>query len=155
MNRIGKIISVIVSCGLIVIVLLIAFSQQYRPNPVLPSTFSPGANVQPTAVSQKLLPETTSNPAVIISDEDSGVITIEKIERMTPYSLALTLTKRWGTEKLLIDKATAQAQLIQNEHLKSFFIFCIEALLYKFNLVLTPKYGALFNENMDESGLWR
>jgi hypothetical protein len=79
--------------------------------------------------------------------------TIEKIERMTPYALALILLKRWGTEKLLLARATALAQLIQNEHLKSCFIFCIEALLYKFNILLTPKYRALFSETIDDSNL--
>jgi hypothetical protein len=72
--------------------------------------------------------------------------TIEIIQRMTPYALALKLSKRWGTEKLLLAEATTQALLIQNEHLRSCFIFCIEALLFRFNLELTPKYRALFSD---------
>jgi hypothetical protein len=81
--------------------------------------------------------------------------TIEKIERMTPYALALTLSNRWGTEKFLIDKANEQTKLIPNELLKSCFLFCIKALLYKYNLLLTSKYRALFSENMDDSNPYR
>jgi hypothetical protein len=73
--------------------------------------------------------------------------TIEKIERMTPYAMALRLSKNWETEKLLLAEATTQALLIQNEHLRSCYIFCIEALLFRFNLELTPKYRALFSDH--------
>jgi hypothetical protein len=73
--------------------------------------------------------------------------TIEKIERMTPYAMALRLSRNWETEKLLLAEATTQALLIQNEHLRSCYIFCIEALLFRFNLELTPKYRALFSDH--------
>ena len=77
--------------------------------------------------------------------------TMEKFGRITPYTLALTLSKRWGSEKQLLDNANMQAKLIQNELIKSCFLFCIEALLYNFNLLLTQKYPALFTENTDDS----
>lgn len=65
---------------------------------------------------------------------------VDALERITPYELALELFKRWEhTEELL-----AQIQPILPDWKHDLIQFCVQAILYRFNILLQPKYRQLF-----------
>ncbi len=70
--------------------------------------------------------------------------TMEELERMTPYALAVAIFRRWRTEEELVDEMTTQSELVMSESMRDFVRFCIRAILYKFNVLIKPKYRDLF-----------
>ncbi len=70
--------------------------------------------------------------------------TMEELERMTPYALAVAIFRRWRTEEELVDEMTKQSELVMSESMRDFVRFCIRAILYKFNVRIKPKYRDLF-----------
>ena len=70
--------------------------------------------------------------------------TMEKLERMIPYKLAVAIFSRWSFEDELFDELTRQAKPVLNGSLQDFIQFCIQATLYRFNVLLRPQYRELF-----------
>lgn len=77
--------------------------------------------------------------------ESMGIpTTMEEIERIAPYTLAVAIFSRWRTEEELVDELTEQSKLAMSESMREFVRFCIRAMLYKFNVQINPKYRNLF-----------
>ncbi len=70
--------------------------------------------------------------------------TMDKLERMTPYDLTIALFERWSTEKELVDELTEQTKSVLSESMQSVNRFCIQAMLYRLNVQIRPKYRGLF-----------
>ena len=70
--------------------------------------------------------------------------TIKKLERLTPYELAVVIFNRWCTEKELVDELTEQSKPVVSESMQDFVRFCAQAMLYRFNVRINPKYKDLF-----------
>ncbi|MGB3714505.1 MAG: hypothetical protein WA996_08760 [Candidatus Promineifilaceae bacterium] len=70
--------------------------------------------------------------------------TMDKLERMTPYDLAVALFNRWSSEKELVDDLTEQTRSVLNESMQYLNGFCVQAMLYRFNVQIKPKYRGLF-----------
>jgi hypothetical protein len=70
--------------------------------------------------------------------------TMDKLERLTPYELAVTVYGRWCTEKELVDELLEQTQSVLSESMQDLLQFCIEAMLYRFNVLIRPRYRELF-----------
>ena len=66
--------------------------------------------------------------------------TTEELDRMTPYELALAVFSRWELPEDLI----VQTQSVLPEWKRDLLQFCVQALLYKFNILIKPKYRQLF-----------
>ena len=66
--------------------------------------------------------------------------TAEELARTTPYELALAVFSRWELAEDLI----VQTQAVLPEWKRDLLQFCLEAILYKFNILIKPKYRQLF-----------
>ena len=69
---------------------------------------------------------------------------MDKLERMTPFELAVSVFNRWCTEKELVDELTERAKSALSQSMIDFSRFCVQAMLYWFNVSIDPKYRALF-----------
>jgi hypothetical protein len=69
--------------------------------------------------------------------------TLDKLERTTPYELAVAVLNRWGTEKELVDELNEQTKSVLSESMQDFTRFCVQAMLYRFNVLINPKYRRL------------
>jgi len=67
-----------------------------------------------------------------------------RIERITPYELAVAIFNRWSTEKDLLDELDEHTKLVLSEQPQGYIRFCIQAMLNWFNLLVNPKYRRLF-----------
>ncbi|MGD8794068.1 MAG: hypothetical protein PVF47_16065, partial [Anaerolineae bacterium] len=70
--------------------------------------------------------------------------TMDELGRMTPYELAATLYDRWRAEEELVEALAAQAAPALEGSLTDFCRFCLQAMLYRFNVRIEPKYRGLF-----------
>jgi hypothetical protein len=70
--------------------------------------------------------------------------TMSKLERLTPYELAVTILCRWCTEKELADELFERTRPILSESMQNLLLFCVEAMLYRLNVLIRPKYRELF-----------
>ncbi len=70
--------------------------------------------------------------------------TMENLERMTPYELAVVVFNRWSAEEELVDELIEQTKPILSELMQDFTRFCVQAMLYRFNVQINPKYRRLF-----------
>ena len=66
--------------------------------------------------------------------------TPEKLDQTTPYELAIVIFSRWE----LADELDAQIQLVSPEWKRALLQFCVQAILYRFNILIKPKYRQLF-----------
>jgi len=62
------------------------------------------------------------------------------LERMTPYELTSKIFKKWELAEDLLE----QTQSITPEWKRDLLRFCIQAILYRFNILIIPKYRQLF-----------
>jgi hypothetical protein len=69
--------------------------------------------------------------------------TMEKLERMTPHELAVVVFTRWNTEGELLDELDRQARSTLSESMLDFVRFCVQVVLYRFSVLIEPKYRAL------------
>jgi hypothetical protein len=66
--------------------------------------------------------------------------TAEELVRTTPYELASAVFRRWElAEDLLV-----QTHSVFPDWKRDLFQFCVQAILYKFNILIKPKYRQLF-----------
>ena len=70
--------------------------------------------------------------------------TVDQLAKMTPYQLAVQVYNRWSTEEQLFDVLGMYTGAFMNESLQEGTRFCVQALLYRFNLQIRPEYRALF-----------
>jgi hypothetical protein len=70
--------------------------------------------------------------------------TMDKLEQMTPYDLAVALFNRWFTEKELVDELTEQTNSVLSKSMQSLNRFCVQAMLYRLNVQIRPMYRGLF-----------
>ena len=66
--------------------------------------------------------------------------TAEELDRTTPYELTTAVFKRWELPEELI----VQTQSVLPEWKRALLQFCVQAILYKFNILIKPKYRQLF-----------
>jgi len=62
------------------------------------------------------------------------------LERMTPYELTSAIFSKWELAEDLLE----QTQSITPEWKRDLLRFCIQAILYRFNILIIPKYRQLF-----------
>jgi hypothetical protein len=70
--------------------------------------------------------------------------TRDQLEQMTPYALAVAVYSRWDTEKGLLEALERQTGPVLSEPLQGFIRFSIQAMLYRFNILVLPEYKTLF-----------
>ena len=70
--------------------------------------------------------------------------TTEELNRMTSYELAVAVFSKWNTEKDFVDELMAQTRLVSPEWNRDLLEFCAQAILYRFNIQIRPKYEQLF-----------
>ena len=66
--------------------------------------------------------------------------TTEELDQMTPYELATMVFNRWE----LAEVPTAQTRSVSPEWKRDLLQFCVQAILYRFNILIKPKYRQLF-----------
>jgi hypothetical protein len=66
--------------------------------------------------------------------------TAETLDQMTPYELATMVFNRWEREEELLE----QARSVSPEWKRDVLCFCIQAMLYRFNVLIKPQYSQLF-----------
>ncbi|MEA3439182.1 MAG: hypothetical protein U9R58_02765 [Chloroflexota bacterium] len=69
--------------------------------------------------------------------------TMEKLERMTSHELAVVVFTRWSTEGELLNELDRQARSTLSESMLDFVRFCVQVVLYRFSVLIEPKYRAL------------
>ena len=69
---------------------------------------------------------------------------VKRLEHMTPYELAVTVFNKWRTEEELINEITVQAKPVLSDAMQGLVQFCIQAMLYRLNVQVNPKYRDLF-----------
>ena len=69
---------------------------------------------------------------------------IKKIEQTTPYDLATAIFNKWSSEDTLFEALNNLTSSVQSKPLQELCRFCVQGLLYKFNILFTHKYRALF-----------
>jgi hypothetical protein len=69
---------------------------------------------------------------------------IDQLEKSTPYDLAVVIFSRWSTEKEIGDELIMQSNSILSESMKALIQFCVQSMLYKYNVLINPKYKGLF-----------
>jgi hypothetical protein len=72
--------------------------------------------------------------------------TMDGLARTTPYELAAAILDRWYTEKEILDTLTERPGSTLSESMQNLIRFCVRALLYRFNILINPKYRGLFVE---------
>ncbi len=70
--------------------------------------------------------------------------TMDRLARTTPYELAVAVFGRWCTEKGLADGLSEQTRSFLSESMQGLTRFCVQAMLYRFNVLVNPKYRGLF-----------
>jgi len=70
--------------------------------------------------------------------------TAGKLAHITPYDLAVMIYTQWSTEQQIIHHLSEKNSKILSASQQDFAGFCLKAILYKFNLMITPKYRELF-----------
>lgn len=68
------------------------------------------------------------------------------LERSTPYHLSVSIFSRWQSEDDLIRDANAQTESLLGESMVELIDFCIQAMIYRFNLRIEPVYKKLFTQ---------
>jgi hypothetical protein len=76
--------------------------------------------------------------------------TYEQLLTTTPYRLAVQVYTRWDTREQLFEVLDMLSSVQMNEPLQDCMRFCVEAILYRFNLQIKPEYRALFVEPSDD-----
>jgi hypothetical protein len=69
---------------------------------------------------------------------------MENLTQITPYELAVVVYNRWSTEEQFYARLSDQIKMIGAEPLQDYFRFCIQVLLYRFNIVINPKFRRFF-----------
>jgi hypothetical protein len=69
--------------------------------------------------------------------------TMDELDRMTPYELAVAIFSRRRTENELVDELAEQTSAL-SEPMKEVSRFCVEAMLHWHNALIRPKYRDLF-----------
>jgi len=70
--------------------------------------------------------------------------TMDDFERITPYEMAVVVFNRWSTEVELLDELKDRTESNLSEPMQEFIRFCVKAMLYRFNILINPKYTGLF-----------
>ena len=73
----------------------------------------------------------------------------EQLSNMTPYHLALDVYTNWSTEEQLFEVLGMVTGMLMSVSLQDCMRFCVQAILYRFNLQIRPEYRALFVESGD------
>ena len=71
-------------------------------------------------------------------------ITLEALNQTTPYDLAVTVFSRWSTVDEIHNELMEHTKLEWSKAMQDLSRFCVQAILYKLNILLTPKYKSLF-----------
>jgi hypothetical protein len=69
---------------------------------------------------------------------------MDQLERMTPYEFAKVIFSRWSTEDELIKELSRQTSSVLSGTMQDFIQFCLQAILYRSNILINPKYRELF-----------
>jgi len=69
---------------------------------------------------------------------------VDQLEHMTPYELAVPVFNKWRTEDELINEIAVQAKPFLSDAMQGLVQFCIQAMLYRLNVQVNPKYRDLF-----------
>jgi len=69
---------------------------------------------------------------------------LAELEKMAPYSLALTLYKNWLSKAEIVDAVCEQAHIGIDDERHQLVDFFLKAILYRFNIRLLPEYRPLF-----------
>jgi len=69
---------------------------------------------------------------------------MDDFERITPYEMAVVVFNRWSTEVELLDELKDRTESNLSEPMQEFIRFCVKAMLYRFNILINPKYTGLF-----------
>lgn len=70
--------------------------------------------------------------------------TMDRLARTTPYELAVAVFSRWCTEKELADGLAEHTRSSLSQSMHDLARFCVQAMLYRYNVLLKPKYRGLF-----------
>jgi hypothetical protein len=68
----------------------------------------------------------------------------KKIEQATPYELATAIFNKWPSEDALFEALNDLTSSVQSKPLQELCRFCVQGMMYKFNILFTQKYKALF-----------
>jgi hypothetical protein len=66
--------------------------------------------------------------------------TAEELDRITPYELAIAVFSRWD----FAEELALKTQSVLPEWKRDLLQFCVQAILYRFNILIKPKYRQLF-----------
>ena len=72
---------------------------------------------------------------------------MEAIDRITPYELAVVVFRKWDHAEELTNQTTSVSPKWKRDLLQ----FCVQAMLYRFNIIITPKYKPLFQQAKSEA----
>jgi len=67
-----------------------------------------------------------------------------KLDLITPYDLTFTLFKKWSSADEIYAELMEQTSSVHSRSMRALCLFCAHAILYKFNILLTPKHSELF-----------
>jgi len=70
--------------------------------------------------------------------------TMENLKQRTPYDLAVLVFDKWSTEQELVDELTEQFKTVLGKPMQDYVRFCVQVILYRFNILINPKYRSLF-----------
>jgi hypothetical protein len=70
--------------------------------------------------------------------------TMDKLERMAPYDLAVPLFNKWSAEKELVDELAEQTRSVLSASMQDLNHFCVQAILHRLNVQIKPEYRGLF-----------
>jgi hypothetical protein len=73
--------------------------------------------------------------------------TLDELERITPYELAVAVFTRWCTEDELENELTELTRSVFSESTQDLIRFAVQAMLYERNILINPKYRGLFLES--------
>jgi hypothetical protein len=72
--------------------------------------------------------------------------TMDRLEQTTTYDLAVAVFDRWCTEKELVDELAERTKSVLSDSTQALIRFCVQAMLYKLNVLIKPEFRALFVE---------
>jgi hypothetical protein len=68
----------------------------------------------------------------------------ESLTWSSPYDIAISIYSKWGDEEMILEEKLSQARSIFPKWVQDLLHFCVQAILYKFNLVIKDSYKPFF-----------
>jgi len=75
-----------------------------------------------------------------------------ELDQMTPYRLATMIFSRWSSEREFVEAPLRELRPEMKPAAQELLRFCLQAILYRFNVLLRPEYRELFMPPNHEPG---